>query len=119
MLRLSDGRISNAWLAGRIRNDSTGSRLAGKRRERGQYADGRGYKGSTLRFWASNFRRVACAEKAAASPKPSVRMVRVVPRSASSDASVEVIVGAARVVVSRGFDGGLLRQVIAALQGEL
>jgi transposase len=84
-----------------------------------QYADGRGYKGSTLRFWASNLRRVACAEKAAASPKPSVRMVRVVPRSASSDASVEVIVGAARVVVHRGFDGGLLRQVIAALQGEL
>jgi hypothetical protein len=46
-------------------------------------------------------------------------MVRVVARSTSSDASVEVIVGAARVVVHRGFDGGLLRQVIAALQGEL
>lgn len=91
-------------------------RASGKSAE--EYAEGRGFKGSTLRYWASNLRRVAPAA-AEASPGPArVPMLRVVRRAASIPATIEVAVGGARVVVREGFDGALLRQVIAALGGE-
>jgi transposase len=82
------------------------------------YAEGREFKGSTLRFWASNLRRVVSAETAQSGATPRVRMLRVVPRSAPTEGTIEVIVGGASVVVRGGFDGGLLRQVVAALGGE-
>jgi hypothetical protein len=89
-------------------------RASGKSAE--EYAEGQGFKGSTLRFWASNLRRVEAAPSAPA--KPRVRMLRVVARSPSSDASIEVVVGKMRVVVRRGFDAALLRQVFDALGGD-
>lgn len=90
-------------------------RASGKSAE--EYAEGRGFKGSTLRFWASNLRRVP-ATGPQPSPKPQVRMVRVMARPSRPDATMEVMVGAARVVVRPGFDDVLLREVVAALGGQ-
>lgn len=90
-------------------------RASGKNAE--EYAERRGFKGSTLRFWASNLRRVL-ATGPQPSPKRQVRMVRVVARPSRQEAAVEVIVGAARVVVRTGFDGVLLREVVSALGGQ-
>ncbi|HEY2778017.1 MAG TPA: hypothetical protein VGI77_08940 [Gaiellaceae bacterium] len=80
-----------------------------------EYATGREFKASTLRFWASTIKRAESKEGAA--PSRGVRMVRVVARSAPVDATIEVSVGSARVVVRTGFDRALLRQVIEALGG--
>jgi hypothetical protein len=91
-------------------------RASGKRAE--EFAEGRGFKASTLRFWASNLRRVTAGEKALASSKPQVQMVRVLTRPSRSDATIEVTVGAARVVIRSGFDRALLREVLGALGGE-
>ena len=88
-------------------------RASGKSAE--EYAEGRGFKGSTLRFWASKLRQVASVGAPASAPKRRVRMMRVVPRSAWSQAAIEIAVGSARVMVRNGFDVSLLRQVIAAL----
>jgi hypothetical protein len=90
-------------------------RASGKSAE--EYAEGRGFKSSTLRYWASTLRRVAPAESSASKPR-GVRMLRVVARPTSAEATIEVSVGKARVVVRRGFDETLLRQVLQALAGE-
>jgi hypothetical protein len=78
-----------------------------------QYAEGREFKGSTLRYWASMIKRMEPGE--APAPAGRVRMARVVVRKAPADPTIEVAVGAARVVVRAGFDPALLRQVIVAL----
>ena len=93
-----------------------GWRASGKSAE--EYAEGRGFKGCTLRYWASNLRRVAPATAEALPGPARVPMLRVVRRATSIPATIEVAVGGARVVVREGFDGALLRQVIAALGGE-
>jgi transposase len=86
-------------------------RSSGKSAE--QYAEGREFKGSTLRYWASMIKRMEPGEVAAAAGR--VRMARVVVRKAPADTTIEVAVGPARVVVRAGFDRTLLRQVIEAL----
>jgi transposase len=77
-----------------------------------KYAEGREFKGSTLRYWSSMIKRVEPRE--VGPPGRRVRMAQVV-RRAPADTTIEVAVGAARVVVRAGFDHALLRQVIAAL----
>jgi hypothetical protein len=78
-----------------------------------EYAVGQNFEASTLRYWASRL-------KTDAGSKPAPPMARVVRRSQNvrDDAAggdVEVIIGSARIVVRRGFDAELLRQVAAAL----
>jgi hypothetical protein len=81
-----------------------------------EYAHGRGYEGSTLRWWASRLERGVVGKPDAA--RPSVQMVRVVPASPkpSTDA-LSVRVGKAHIEVRRGFDRVLLRELIEALGG--
>ena len=88
-------------------------RASGKTAE--EFAEGRGFKGSTLRYWASTLRRAETGTGRAR--KPRVRLVRVVTRPAAAGASLEVAVGAARVTVRPGFDALLLRQLVDALGG--
>jgi hypothetical protein len=92
-------------------------RASGKTAE--EYASGFEFQASTLRYWASRL-------KTASAEKPS-SMVRVVRRASSTPVAepvgpdvpseVEVAVGGARILVRRGFDAELLRQVAAALGG--
>ncbi len=85
------------------------------------YARGRGFTASTLRWWSSRVRRGVMTAETSRSPRAaSVRMARVVrSRASESDApSMTIRIGAARVEVRRGFDRGLLREVVEALGGE-
>ena len=89
-------------------SSETWARRVAAWRASGQTADtfaaGRGFAGSTLPWWASHLGR----QKAA--------LVRVVPtRDVERATSIEVHVGAARVVVRRGFDRALLASVVEAL----
>ena len=83
--------------------------MAIERSERGGVRGGPEFKGSTLRYWASMIKRMEPGE--APAPAGRVRMARVVVRKAPADPTIEVAVGAARVVVRAGFDPALLRQV--------
>ena len=96
------------------------------------FASGQGVAGSTLRWWKTELARRARKEAPRRPPKrPSLMMesgvalTRVVrPGEASASASgppgargaVAVVVGGARIVVEQGFDGGLLRDVLRALE---
>jgi hypothetical protein len=83
----------------------------------GEFASGRDFEASTLRWWASRL-------KTGGSGKPGPYLARVVRRSSTSDAAMparatrselEVLIGAARIVVRGDFDPDLLRQVASAL----
>ena len=99
------------------------------------YAEGQGFKPSTLRFWASRLRSMA---KAVAAPsiatrEPGVRLVRVrrvrrsvpspidaKPRAtpaASRSAPIVIAIGTVRIELQSGFDRALLGEIIAALGG--
>jgi hypothetical protein len=73
------------------------------------FASGKGYEGSTLRWWSS---RLGRAEK--------LRFVQLVPKAGAAqvDAGVVVEVGHARIRVKAGFDTRLLAEVVAALGGD-
>jgi hypothetical protein len=73
------------------------------------FAQGKGYEGSTLRWWSS---RLGQAEQP--------RFLRLVAKACAVqvDAGVVVEVGQARVRVKAGFDAKLLAQVVAALGGD-
>jgi hypothetical protein len=72
------------------------------------FAEGKGFAGSTLRFWATRLK---------SAPLPSSpRIVQLVARSAAPT-ELLVEVGAARVRVGRGFDRELLADVVGALSG--
>lgn len=79
-----------------------------------EFAEGRGFKGSTLRFWASSLRKLESEPRAGA--HAHVRLLRVV-RKVSAESSIEVAIGGTRIVVRPGFDAGLLKQVVEALGG--
>ncbi len=91
------------------------------------FAREHGVVGSTLRWWRTELGRRARKEPHRRPPKrPSLttasgvalaRVVRPGDASAAADAggAVGVLVGGARVVVERGFDGVLLREVVRAL----
>ncbi len=82
-----------------------------------EYAQGRGFEASTLRWWASRLDR-GVLPVSPAKPKPRVRMVRVVRRKGLATDALTVRVGAARVEVRSGFDPGLLRELVSALGSE-
>jgi hypothetical protein len=86
-----------------------------------EFAEGRGFKGSTLRFWACILRRGAPSERRSSSvPASSSRKIsiaRVVTTSVAEVSTMEIAVGPARVLVRAGFDHTLLRQVVEALGG--
>jgi hypothetical protein len=84
-----------------------------------EYASAFEFQASTLRYWASRL-KTESAEK----PAVIARVVRRQSRAlvveggdAGVQAEVEVAVGVARIIVRRGFDAELLRQVAAALGG--
>lgn len=79
-----------------------------------EFSAGQGYQPSTLKYWAS---RLKSSATRAAAPVPIARVVRQRSRSVN-EASIEVLVGRARVLVRRGFDAALLREIAAALGGE-
>ncbi|MGA2447999.1 MAG: hypothetical protein ABTD50_04905 [Polyangiaceae bacterium] len=86
-----------------------------------QFAEGREFKGSTLRYWACILRRGAPSERrscsVSASSSRKISIAKVVTTSAAQVSTIEIAVGPARVVVRAGFDRTLLRQVIEALGG--
>jgi len=84
-----------------------------------EYASAFEFQASTLRYWASRL-KTESAEKPAVIARVVRRQSRalVVERGdAGVQAEVEVAVGEARIIVRRGFDAELLRQVAAALGG--
>ncbi len=79
-----------------------------------EFASAYEFEASTLRYWASRL-------KTEAIEKPSPMLARVIrrgPRAAGTEpakSELEIALGAARIVVRRGFDAELLREVVAAL----
>ena len=72
-----------------------------------EYAAGRGFAGSTLRWWASRLGRRGPA------------LVRVVPvATPARDATLELAVGDVRVLVCGGFDRVLLAEVLGVLRSK-
>jgi hypothetical protein len=71
------------------------------------YADGKGFAGSTLRFWANRLKSAPVTS--------APRVVQLVARRAEPEAEVVIEIGAARVRVRRGFDRALLAEVLGAL----
>lgn len=73
------------------------------------YARGKGYEGSTLRWWSSRLGRASTPQ-----------FLRLVPkaRAVQVDPELVVEVGRARVRVKAGFDTKLLAEVVLALGGD-
>jgi hypothetical protein len=100
---------------------------SGKWRESGKTAEeftvGQPYKASTLKWRAAELQRRAEGGKPygkGGAEADTVRLTRVVTRSRDSSSSVGagglvVEVSGARIVLSRGFDAGLLIDVVRAL----
>lgn len=68
------------------------------------------YSESTLRYWASRLRDVEPT-------RPEVRIAKVVPASAATEAETPIVleVGGVRVALRRGFDRDVLRDVLDAI----
>jgi hypothetical protein len=84
------------------------------------FASGKGFSGKTLRWWSCELGRRARQPSKSVATAAKPRIARVVRTSAASSAieregTLHVEVGAARIVVRRGFDAALLRDVIDAL----
>ena len=84
------------------------------------FAEGEGFKASTLRFWASNLKTASSSSLA------DVPMAQVVRRSGrdlpvalrpARIGEIAVVIGDARIAVERGFDPQLLREIVLALGG--
>jgi hypothetical protein len=96
---------------------------SGKRAE--EFATGRPYKASTLRWWATKLRRGP--ERSSEWGADSIPMARVVRRSHPRELElgpadiaargVVVEVSGARIAVTRGFDAELLSEVVRVLAG--
>lgn len=96
------------------------------------FAQGHGIAEASLRWWKSELARRSRNEPARRSPGPTPRgesrvtMARVVrdgeqapveqPPAEQVPTEVTVAVGTARIVVQRGFDAELLREVVDALR---
>jgi hypothetical protein len=108
------GELVTAWEASGLAADA--------------FASKHGVAGATLRWWKTELARRARSEPRRRPPKrPSptgaseIALARVVrPGEASAPAGarcgVAVLAGGARIVVERGFDSGLLREVVRALE---
>ena len=84
-------------------------RSSGKTAE--AFSEGQGFRPTTLRYWASVLRTAARKKQAV----PMARVVRQQP--SQGQGNVELVVGNARIVLGRGFDAELLREVMTALGG--
>ena len=87
-------------------------RESGKRAE--DFAAEREFEGSTLQYWASRLK----TEAAKAASPPIARVVRRrarKPDSVPPEPELRIDIGSARIIVRRGFDADLLRQVATAL----
>jgi hypothetical protein len=86
-----------------------------------QFAQGREFEASTLRYWASRLRKEAASTERESAPTvtraPRVRLLRVTPAPAIAQEPLVVSVGAARIEVRAGFDCALLCELINALGG--
>ena len=82
-----------------------------------EYVQGRGFKETTLRWWASRLGRGRSTGQLATPSTAMVRMARVTTVARPSVASLMVRVGAAQVEVRAGVDRGLLRDLVDALGG--
>jgi len=78
------------------------------------FASGRGYAPSTLRYWASQLRHDPAPPPASVLRR--VRLARVEVEPSSPATPVVVDVGGARIEVQAGFDRALLRDVVDALR---
>ena len=84
------------------------------------YARGRGFEASTLRWWSSRIGRGAVASDVVSKARtpPRVRMVRLeAPSTRRAPRALTVRVGVAQVDVQPGFDRALLRELVEALGG--
>jgi hypothetical protein len=89
-----------------------------------EFADGQGFKASTLKWWAYQLARIAKKPKTLVDVAPAVRMVPVVrvqrkerPRPSTVSSGIVLEIGDVRLRVDSGFDRALLREVVAALGG--
>jgi hypothetical protein len=91
------------------------------------FAEGKGFAGSTLRWWEGKLRRaskeplpVAMARVVRTSPSEpaSARALRARASADAPSATVAIDVDGVQIAVRRGFDAELLRQVVQALGGE-
>lgn len=84
-----------------------------------EFAASEGYRSGTLLWWSSELKRRerrGSSVGKAVGERSFVRMARVVPRAAEGT-KLTLRVGSAEVEVRRGFDAGLLKEVVAALGG--
>ena len=76
------------------------------------FVSGRGYTVSALKYWE---------RKLKASPPRPLSLARVVRPGTvvepTADGAIELLIGSARIVVRRGFDPVLVRELVAALGG--
>jgi transposase len=91
-------------------------RASGKTAE--QFAEGRGFEPTTLRYWSSRLGR-SKASPARSRATPGVRMVRVERAGGETSTAPAIVIalGSARIEVQSGFDRALLGEVVAALGG--
>ncbi|MCL4775776.1 MAG: hypothetical protein KJZ98_17710, partial [Burkholderiaceae bacterium] len=86
-----------------------------------EFASGRAYKPSTLKWWATELRRRADGRQRATKPRAAkaIRLARVVRRTRAPAAGQAMVVevSGARISVARGFDAELLADVVRALGG--
>ena len=71
-----------------------------------EFAQGKGYTGRLLRGWAGEFKRRSRRT-------PTVKMARVVAKP--PEGRMTLVVSGASLVVERGFDAELLRNIVLAL----
>ena len=93
-------------------------RASGKTAE--EFAGAFDFEASTLRYWASRLKTSSENATPLLAKVVRKRTRSVLPRAESESSAsheVEVVIGAARIVVRRGFDAELLCQVAAALGG--
>lgn len=97
------------------------------------FAEGKGFEGSTLRWWASRLRKLdARAADGTATQTTTGRQVEIGPirmlrvqtrgrlqkaRVAAAATALTITVGAARIEIQTGFDVALLREVVEVLGG--
>jgi hypothetical protein len=94
-----------------------------------EFASGRPFKASTLKWWATELRRRADGRSRTSKPRVGtspIRMARVFPRPGARGHGkgqvpgngLVIEVSGARISLGRGFDAGLLAEVVRALGGE-
>ena len=90
------------------------------------FASGQEFEASTLRYWSSRLKAELVDAKASVKPaSTTVAMARVLrgrrrqPEGVhvATGAELAIVIGGAKISVSRGFDAALLREVVVALGG--